>query len=337
MSGNGQQICIACGSTMKTFIDQISDDRYGCPGVYSIQECCSCGHMSTTPPLTEADLPELYSKYYPRRAIDFVSLENEATLVKKPFAAFRRWIAGTDNQGHYMALKGEKVLDIGCGSCLSLLEMRNLEVESWGVEADPNVKTIADRYNLRVHIGNIYDVPFPEIKFDLIVLNQVIEHVPDPKALLAAVRTRLAPGGRVILAFPNNASFHRKVWKERWINWHIPYHQSHFNKTSFSKVAVGLGYDIRSIRTITPNLWSVLQLRVSREKKAEGVASSSWVGESPASAKSSSMRKVRNVLVSRSVRAIGLLIGIGNRFIDSIGKGDSLLIVLAPNGTSKEV
>ncbi|MGO8126718.1 class I SAM-dependent methyltransferase, partial [Rhizobium ruizarguesonis] len=63
-----------------------------------------------------------------------------------------------------------------------------------------------------------------------IVLNQVIEHVPDPLAILAALRDRLNRGGRVVLAFPNTVSFHRKLWKERWINWHIPYHQNHFNR-----------------------------------------------------------------------------------------------------------
>ncbi len=331
MSGTSQQTCLACGAPMRPFISQISDDRYGCPGTYAILECTRCGHMTTTPPLTEADLPALYSNYYPRREIDFTALEAEARQAERPNAGLRRWFAGTDNQGHYMARPGDKVLDIGCGSCLSLLEMRSMGVECWGVEADPNVKAIADRYGLTVHIGNIYDVPFPDVKFDLIVLNQVIEHVPDPKAMLTAVKSRLAPGGRVALAFPNNGSFHRKMWKERWINWHIPYHQTHFNKASFSRIAADTGYNVQSVRTITPNLWSVLQLRVAREQKKEGVASAAWSGDAAASAKPSLARKIRNVLASRSVRAAGMLIGIGNRFIDAMGKGDSLLVVLTPS------
>jgi SAM-dependent methyltransferase len=318
---------------MKTFIDRISDDRYGCPGIYSVEECVSCGHMTTTPPLTEADLPGLYSTYYPRREVDFTSLEHEAGLVKKPMARFRRWLAGTDNQGHYMARPGEKVLDIGCGSCLSLLEMRQMNVECWGVEADPNVQTIAERYDLNVHIGNIYDVPFPEIKYDLIVLNQVIEHVPDPRAMLLAVRHRLAPGGRVALAFPNTGSFNRKVWKIRWINWHIPYHQNHFNSSSFVRLATAAGYNVETMRTITPNLWSILQLRVSREQKQEGAASVAWSHGAAAAMKPSFLRKVRNATASRAVRMAGIGVAVGNRLLDVMGKGDSLLVVLKPSGT----
>ncbi|MGO4133798.1 class I SAM-dependent methyltransferase [Rhizobium brockwellii] len=327
MSGGHQQ-CIACGSKMQTFIERISDDRYGCPGVYSIDRCVSCGHMSTTPRLTEEDLPALYSNYYPRREIDFDALEREAALIEKPFSGFRRWIAGTDNQGHYLAKPGQKVLDIGCGSCLSLLEMRRLGVECWGVEADPNVRTIAEKYTLRVHIGNIYDVPFADQKFDLIVLNQVIEHVPDPLAMLAALKDRLTRGGRVVLAFPNTGSFHRKLWKERWINWHIPYHQNHFNRTSFALLARKSGYDVERIRTITPNLWSVLQLRTSREQRQEGKASNTWSESDNSQKPPSFIRKLRNVAVSRGARLAGVMMGSVNRALDAMGQGDSLLVEL---------
>ncbi len=344
MNDTGAISCLVCGSAMKPFIASISDDRYGCPGVYAIAECVSCGHMTTTPPLTEADLPGLYSQYYPRRNVDFAALEEEVALVTKPRAALRRWMYGIDNQGHYLAKPGEKVLDIGCGSCQSLLEMRALGVTCWGVEADPNVAAIAERYGLQVHIGNIHDVPFPDMQFDLIVLNQVIEHVPDPAAMLQAVKARLAPGGRVVMAFPNAGSIHRRVWKDKWINWHVPYHQNHFNRGSFARLASDAGFAVTSTRTITPNLWTVLQLRVAAESKKEGRASAVWSHDAAAEdaqvvapaapvapQQFTLMRKIRNVLVTRAVRYTGLAIGVGNRFFDALGYGDSFLVVLKPS------
>ncbi len=210
--------CIACGSPTEVFIDRIWDDRYGCPGVFSVRQCASCGQMVTTPRLTEADLPALYSRYYPRRNIDYDALESESALVGKKYARFKRWLAGTDNQGHYFAMPGQRVLDIGSGSCLSLLELRQLGVEPYGVEADPNVAAIAQRYGLNVHIGSIHNEPFPGRVFDLITLNQVIEHVPDPAAMLRVVRDRLAPDGCVVLSFPNVASWQRRLSGSRWIN-----------------------------------------------------------------------------------------------------------------------
>lgn len=321
--------CIVCGSSTAVFIARIWDDRYGCPGVFSILRCKSCGQMVTTPRLKEVDLPKLYSQYYPRRNIDFDALERESALVTKKHARFKRWIAGTDNQGHYLAKPGQRVLDIGSGSCLSLLELRQLGVEPFGVEADPNVAVIAQRYGLNVHIGSLHDNPFPGQVFDLITLNQVIEHVPDPSALLRVVRDRLAPGGRIVLSFPNVASWQRRLSGIRWINWHVPYHQHHFNRCSFALLAREQGYEVVNTRSITPNLWTLLQLRAMGRAPDEGVASESWqTGTASGAGRPSFAHRVKNALLRRMRTMAGGLLVIVNRIVDRLGAGDSLLVVL---------
>ena len=194
--------CIACGGENRPYIDDIWDDRYGSPGKFSILKCLDCGQMVTSPLLSERDLPALYSRYYPRGSVDLEAIKREADLVLQPGAEATRHRNGTDNQGHYLVKPGQKVLDIGCGSCVSLLEIRNLGGEGFGVGADQTYARLRDHFGLNVHIGSIHDNPFPAEHFDLIVLNQVIEHVPDP-ALLKLVRARLRPRGKVIMATPN--------------------------------------------------------------------------------------------------------------------------------------
>lgn len=328
MNAAAPSTCIVCGSTMQGFIDKIWDDRYGCPGVYSIQRCPSCTQMATTPPLLESDLPHLYSTYYPRRSVDFDALEKEAAQVLAPRAGFRRWLAGTDNQGHYLAKPGEKVLDIGSGSCLSLLEQRNLGVQGYGVEADPNVKRIADHFGLRVHVGSIHDQPFPGESFDMVVLNQVIEHVPEPEALMRNVRERLKPGGRAVMSFPNAGSLQRKLSGHKWINWHVPYHQHHFNRRSFGKLAEKAGFEVVKVRTITPNLWTVLQLRAMAESTVEGQASEGWAHGAEAASRISFFTRVKNGLARRLRGVISLAMAAFNRVADALGQGDSLLVEL---------
>ncbi|WP_207388086.1 class I SAM-dependent methyltransferase [Hylemonella gracilis] len=281
------------------------------------------------PRLTEADLPALYSQYYPRRNIDFDLLEKESALVGKKHARFKRWLAGTDNQGHYLAKPGQRVLDIGSGSCLSLLELRQLGVEPFGVEADPNVAVIAQRYGLNVHIGSIHDDPFPGQVFDLITLNQVIEHVPDPAALLRVVRDRLAPGGRIVLSFPNVSSWQRRLSGTRWINWHAPYHQHHFSRRSFALLARQQGYEVVNARSITPNLWTLLQLRAIGRAPDVGVASNAWQsGRAPGAGRPSFARRLKNALLRRLRTVVGGLLVVVNRIVDRLGAGDSLLVVL---------
>lgn len=331
MSVAEQQTCIACDTAMTVFIDRIWDDRYGCPGVYAIERCPACGQMATTPRLREQDLPGLYSTYYPRREIDFDSLEREAALVAAPYAKLKRWLNGTNNQGHYLARPGQKVLDIGSGSCLSLLELREVGGDSCGVEADPNVKAIADRYDLRVHIGSIHDRPFGDEVFDLIVLNQVIEHVPEPQALLECVKDRLAPDGRFILSFPNAGSWARVMSGTRWINWHVPYHQHHFNKRSFALLAKRAGFRVVRARTITPNLWTLLQIKALSEQPPEGQASSSWSNAQGQLGRVGLLPRIKNSVRRRLQKILLVVVAVLNRLVDALGKGDSLLVELRRN------
>lgn len=336
MTTGAQEKCIVCGSDMENFIDKIWDDRYGCPGVFSIQRCPTCTQMITAPRLQEADLPHLYSTYYPRRSVDVDALASEAARVCEPPARFKRWLAGTDNQGHYLARPGQKLLDIGSGSCLSLLEQRHLGVEGYGVEADPNVRRIADHFGLQVHVGSIHDNPYPGVEFDMIVLNQVIEHVPDPEALMKNIRTRLTANGRVVMSFPNADSLQRKLSGKKWINWHVPYHQHHFNRRSFRRLALNAGYEVVKVRTITPNLWTTLQLRAMAESTNEGQASQNWGGGTEAQKKISFATRLKNAVLRRSARLFTACIVVINRIVDAAGQGDSLLVELRAQSRSNK-
>jgi SAM-dependent methyltransferase len=323
--------CIACGAATEPYVDEIWDDRYGSPGKFSILKCANCGQMVTSPLLSEQELPALYSRYYPRGSVDFSAIKREADLVLLPDAEVTRHRNGTDNQGHYFVKPGQKVLDIGCGSCVSLLEVRNLGGEAWGIETDPNVRVIADHFGLKVHIGSIHDNPFPGEDFDLIVLNQVIEHVPDPIALLKLVRDRLRSGGRVMLATPNSGSFNRLVSGRKWINWHIPYHLHHYNKGSLARIAARAGYKVLSMQTITPNLWTILQLRAYGDETTEGQPSTAWTGSGPSiPGKPSFVARWKNRFASRATGISMAMIMPFNRTVDALGLGDSMLVQLAP-------
>ena len=104
-------------------------------------------------------------------------------------------------------------------------------------------------------------------------MNQVIEHFPDPDLALHNLRGRLAPNGRMILVFPNTASFWRCLSGDRWINWHVPYHLHHFTFDSFRRMAQNSGFRVVRLRTITPNVWTLLQLRASH-CQTQGIAQS---------------------------------------------------------------
>lgn len=319
--------CPVCEGSAFCPSTEIFDDRYGEPNRYQLANCVSCGHNATAPRLRESDLPRLYGTYYPRKNIGADDVMHEADKVKRAFAGLVRWWNGIDNQGQYSVRAGEVMLDVGCGSGTSLLEAKALGATAYGIEADPNVKPIAAALGLNIHFGNLQDRPFPEQTFDLIVMNQVIEHLPDPDEGLRELSARLAPNGRMVLVFPNTASLWRRLSGNRWINWHIPYHLHHFDRKHFERMVRRCDLEVVRSRTITPNVWTLLQLRANRYQPQVGQPSQIWVVEDRSEAATRAACK-SNLL--RALLRVSLLsvFAVFNRMVDALGMGDSLLVEL---------
>ena len=307
------------------------DDRYGEPNRYQLACCIDCGHLSTSPRLQESELPNLYGNYYPRKNIEVKQILVDAKKFQTPFGKLRRWWSGTDNQGQYNLQPFERMLDVGCGSGTSLLEAKAIGGDAYGIEADPNVRPIADALDLNIHFGRLQDQPFKQLDFHLIVLNQVIEHLPDPDEALCLLRKRLKPGGRMILVFPNIDSLWRRVSGKRWINWHIPYHLHHFNKPRFERMAKRCGLEMTSCRTITPNVWTVQQIRACYQPAKLGHPNRIWSVTSPSvSVEALHHTSSRKALLRAFIMTpIALL----NRVIDGFRMGDSLLVELRHHST----
>jgi len=322
-------VCPVCGGRDYSILRDVFDDRYGHPDLFQLGRCRGCGHLITMPMLSEDDLSHLYGTYYPRKNLSADEVASQATDVKLPLGRFRRWWMGVNNQGQYSAKPGEKMLDVGCGSGLSLQEARELGVEAWGVEADPNVKRIASALDLRIHQGSLHDKPFEGVMFDLVVLNQVIEHIPEPDKALALIRTRLAHGGRVILSFPNTNSLWSRLAGPRWINWHIPYHLHHFTAKTFARMAERCGYKIVWTRTITPAIWTILQIRTIRQTVIRGQSNPIWSVETSGSTQQP--KRVLRGLVGKLIKLPAMMvITLINRVVDCMGLGESLMMELKP-------
>ena len=317
--------CPVCDNyNFDTFRD-VFDDRYGEPNKYKLAKCTKCSHICTFPRISERDLGQLYANFYPRSEIKYEEVLKKAKNNFNLLNKFLDWFNGTNNQGHLYAQKGEMVLDIGCGDCSSLIEIKNLGAKAFGIEADMNVKSIADALNLEVHIGNIEDNPFIGNSFDLIVMNQVIEHIPEPDKCIESIKRRLSSHGKIIFVFPNKKSLWQKITGIKWINWHIPYHLHHFDSVSFENMANKCGLRIISYKTITPNIWSILQIRNYFHNSHRGEPNYLW--QIKKNITNRNKEKNLNFKTRKKIFKIILFIclGIFNRFIDTLKLGDSLI------------
>ncbi len=328
--------CPVCTNSDVEILRTLFDDRFGHPEEFHLARCIHCGHLMTHPRLHESELADLYGTFYPREKILASDVVAQAKQVTSSFARQRRWWQGTDNQGQYNVRPGDRMLDIGCGSGVSLLSAQLLGAQAWGIEADPNVGRLAQELGLAIHQGSLHDQPFADVDFDLIVLNQVVEHIPEPDKALLEIKGRLAPGGRVLLVFPNIGSLWCRLSGPRWINWHVPYHQHHFTLASFTRMAMRCGFRVARFRTITPNGWTLLQIRASRQSIVRGEVNPMWRVKAPSRIADNfapeslvAWRKILRVPVL-------MLVGIFNRIIDSAGFGDSLLVELRPDNSERK-
>jgi SAM-dependent methyltransferase len=93
------------------------------------------------------------------------------------------------------------ILDVGCGDGLFFDELSRVG-EVWGVESDESLVPAESRHRPRIHIGP-FDASFaPPRRFGLVVMLDVLEHLPDPVAALKHARHLLEPDGRVLITVP---------------------------------------------------------------------------------------------------------------------------------------
>ncbi len=106
----------------------------------------------------------------------------------------------------FIQLRGCKVLDCGCGAGDYVLALHDMGADVWGIEySAQKVAEFKRRHRLldRVAVGDAQQTVFPDHAFDLILLNEVLEHVPNDLATLKEMHRLLKPAGKMILFSPN--------------------------------------------------------------------------------------------------------------------------------------
>jgi SAM-dependent methyltransferase len=127
----------------------------------------------------------------------------------------------------------ETILDVGCGDGLffdRLSEFGNVE----GVE--PETEILSDRFRNKIHAVEFDDRFQPGRRYSLILMLDVLEHLPDPAAGFRHAVDLLVPGGIVIITLP---AFQILWTKHDEMNHHV----RRYTRRSFHALADGAGLD----------------------------------------------------------------------------------------------
>lgn len=97
-----------------------------------------------------------------------------------------------------------RVLEIGCGDGGFRLLVRK-DCEYWGVEREAPAARAAEQQLDKVLAGAFEEVyaQLPEHYFDLVICNDVIEHLPDHARFLGEIQEKMGTGGYLVGSIPN--------------------------------------------------------------------------------------------------------------------------------------
>lgn len=168
-------------------------------------QCNNCGLVYANPLPVDKELEEFYSNIY-----------HECREPEINRARFTRYMLRRLRLIEKLKSKG-RILDIGCGAGYFLLLARQSGWEGFGLDVSKWASDYArNSYGLEVTTGTLKTAHLPQDWFDVVLLNHVLEHFPDPSAELNRVYRILKQSGIVVVDLPNFASLTSRVYRERW-------------------------------------------------------------------------------------------------------------------------
>jgi 2-polyprenyl-3-methyl-5-hydroxy-6-metoxy-1,4-benzoquinol methylase len=156
-----------------------------------------------------------------------------------------------------------RLIDIGCGEGRfgEAVKARHPNCETWGLEPIAEAAVAATLRNDRVLNMPMEDtVELPTSYFDVVTMNDVLEHMTWPEPALALARRILCPGGKLILSLPNVRYYlnvrdlvFKNDWEYRDFGILDRTHFRFYTTKSATRLLQSNGFEVNQITGINPS------------------------------------------------------------------------------------
>jgi len=204
---------------------------------FELMLCPGCGTYRISPPpvADDGEAGRFYSDYY--------SVEHSDGADPR---RFRKVVERTPSLNEV----AEAVADIGCGEGTLCSQLR---AKGWknvtGLDLSrTRIQRAANRHSgIAFHATTISKSPIPPVSLDLAIMDNVIEHLLEPLQVLADLRERIRPGGRLVLITPNMESGHFRLLRMRWTPELAPHaHVFLFTGAALNRLVEHSGFDLEA-------------------------------------------------------------------------------------------
>lgn len=266
--------CPLCGNSHSSHATpELHDIRGGSAGIWRFKTCDGCGvHYLDPRPLVPS---EAYPDYYGQHQTPLLSvIEGRSRLG----TAIRRSVLRAHGYPHVGGLpfigallkripairnaafasfaliphgrRDGLLLDLGCGNGRFLHFLHLLGWRVLGIEADAQSAAIARQLIPETPIhASLETASLDEGSVDVVTANHVIEHLADPRQVLAEVRRVLADDGLLGIAVPNWRSLSHRFFGDAWAGLEPSRHLLMFDRRRLVALLEESGFTIVDLRS----------------------------------------------------------------------------------------
>lgn len=295
----GNEPCPFCGQTSAQEWLRAPDRFHGRQKKYILMRCPACSLVWLSSPPKPAEMQLHYTDEYHK----LISAAGTNSPV--------RWKDRKATLDLYK--QSGSLLDLGCSSG-SFLE--SLPRDSWklyGIEMSADCAETAEaRTGAHVFVGDILDAPFAPESFDVITCFDVLEHLHEPRRVMARISEWLKPGGIFYVLVPNVESAEARVFGSYWHGLELPRHLYHYSPSSLKFLAESAGLRAISLETRrNPAVGTSLRYVWDDLFSAVGIRQTPVAYRQEASLPWRAARKLARMTVLRSLLALAPLVGGG--------------------------
>ncbi len=232
--------CIVCGKDKWTVTARGYDYEYRISDQsYQFVRCECCGHEYLNPRPTLESIRQIYPDNY----YTLAGRHSDSGLIP----VIKRFVVGR-RLGYFdsMLRNGGRVFEVGCGDCslLMWLKENNPEIDVSGIDLafSNSTKKKCQELGIEVIEGNIERLTFDELfrepdVLDLVIMNQLIEHLIDPDQVIGKLAKAIKPGGYISIETPDGRGYDRRFFKESfWGGYYFPRHLHLFDADSLGRM-----------------------------------------------------------------------------------------------------
>ncbi len=221
--------CRICNSEKITRIfSRVKDLEYGTGGEFDFCRCEECGTIFLCPTPTVAEL----LNFYPSDYHGYLSPTSKLTKflissnLKRRAALYKRLIGS-----------GGDILDVGSADGAHFEALgRYGDWRFAGVEFNDEIAKKGRDNGYEIYTDTIESHDFAGRKFDIIIMNNLIEHVTDPARTVSRARDLLKDGGYIVGETPSTHSLDFRIFRSCWGGMHTPRHTFLFNPRSLTEL-----------------------------------------------------------------------------------------------------